>query len=82
MKGITKTKGVCGGAACIENTRIPVWMIVEYWTNLSVKNDTLLQIFPTITRGQLELVHLYYSANREEVDREVRENATELGDGT
>ena len=26
---ITKTAGVCGGDACIENTRIPVWLLVS-----------------------------------------------------
>jgi uncharacterized protein (DUF433 family) len=28
-RGITKTPGVCCGTACIANTRIPVWSIVE-----------------------------------------------------
>jgi hypothetical protein len=28
-KGITKTPGVCGGEACIDETRISVWLLVE-----------------------------------------------------
>ncbi len=28
-RGILKTVGVCGGAACIAGTRIPVWLLVE-----------------------------------------------------
>lgn len=27
--GIKKTPGVCGGDACIGNTRIPVWSLVS-----------------------------------------------------
>lgn len=29
-RGITKTLGVCGGEACIGNTRIPVWLLVSF----------------------------------------------------
>ncbi|MEL6383204.1 MAG: DUF433 domain-containing protein [Cyanobacteria bacterium J06626_18] len=29
-RGITKTAGVCGGEACIEGTRIPVWVLISY----------------------------------------------------
>ena len=28
--GISKTPGMCGGAARITGTRIPVWTLVEY----------------------------------------------------
>ena len=29
LKAVQKTPGVCGGHACIRNTRIPVWVLVS-----------------------------------------------------
>jgi len=34
-RGITKTPGVCGGDACVEGTRIPVWVLVQARNRLS-----------------------------------------------
>jgi uncharacterized protein (DUF433 family) len=44
--GIEKTPKVCGGQACIANTRIPVWVLVEA-RRLGYSDADLLTSYPT-----------------------------------
>ena len=47
-RGITKTRDVCGGDACIAGTRIPVWVLVNA-RNLGISESQLLYDYPTLT---------------------------------
>jgi uncharacterized protein (DUF433 family) len=66
---IKKTKGVCGGSACIDNTRIPVWLCVAYKSI-----DTVLLLYPDLTYEQVKEAFDYYDQNIVEIDREIKEN--------
>src|SRR6266487_3872323 len=50
---IQKTPGVCGGDACIRNTRITVWGLVER-RNLGASDAEMLDSIPGLTREDLE----------------------------
>jgi uncharacterized protein (DUF433 family) len=70
---ITKTPGVCGGDACIDAHRIPVWSLVGL-RRLGADDAKILTAYPTITAADLEAAWEYNEANREEIDRNIREN--------
>ena len=50
--GIEKTDGVCGGNACIADTRIPVWVLVNA-RHLGVSESELLQDYPSLNAASL-----------------------------
>jgi uncharacterized protein (DUF433 family) len=70
---ISKTPGVCGGDACIRNTRISVWGLVER-RSLGATDTDLLDAIPGLTREELETAWDYYTQQREEIDQAIREN--------
>ena len=69
---IQKTPGVCGGRACVGNTRIPVWTLISF-LHQGATNEDMIQAYPVLTVGHLNLVREYYEANRAEIDRDIRE---------
>jgi uncharacterized protein (DUF433 family) len=70
---IHKTSGICGGAARIRDTRIPVWTIVAYQQQ-GAPDSELLYNYPGLTLQDLQAVANYYELNREEIDRLIAEN--------
>ncbi len=50
--GIEKTPEICGGDACIANTRIPVWVIVQA-RNLGSSEIDLLRDYPSSSASDL-----------------------------
>jgi uncharacterized protein (DUF433 family) len=70
---ITKKTGVCGGEACIENTRIPVWVLVNA-RNLGISETQLLYDYPTLSAADLANAWVYAEANPEEIAKAIREN--------
>jgi uncharacterized protein (DUF433 family) len=78
-RGITKTPGVCGGDACIEGTRIPVWVLVSY-RRLGVSESELLYNYPTLSATDLANAWVYADANPQEVDTAIRENDEDFED--
>lgn len=71
--GIEKTPGVCGGAACIAATRIPVW-VLEQARWLGVSDADLLRDYPSLKAEDLVNAWDYVRAHREEIDKEIRLN--------
>ncbi|MGL4375663.1 MAG: DUF433 domain-containing protein, partial [Microcoleaceae cyanobacterium] len=65
--------GVCGGEACIENTRIPVWVLVNA-RNLGISETQLLYDYPTLSAADLANAWVYAEANPEEIATAIREN--------
>jgi uncharacterized protein (DUF433 family) len=49
---ISKTPGIQGGAACIKETRIPVWVLVNY-KRLGETEAELLEDYPSLTTDDL-----------------------------
>ena len=70
---IQKTPGVIGGDACIRQTRIAVWMLVE-WKRNGRSDSDLLSDFPALTQEDLNAAWQYYSSHREEIESAIREN--------
>ncbi len=64
---IRKTPGVCGGDACIRNTRIPVWLLMSF-VQKGLDSADLLRNYPGLTAFDLSIVQLYYSLHRQEID--------------
>jgi uncharacterized protein (DUF433 family) len=76
FEGIEKTEGVCGGSACIEKTRITVW-VLENARRQGVSESELLQDYPTLTAQDLANAWIYVRSNREEIEREIAENESD-----
>ena len=65
-KGIEKTPGVCGGDACIANTRIPVWVLVNA-RRLGTSEAELLYDYPTLSATDLANAWAYAEAYPDEI---------------
>jgi uncharacterized protein (DUF433 family) len=70
---IKKTPGVCGGAARIDGTRIPIWQLVEE-RNLGASESQLLNDYRSLKARDLAVAWDYADEHREEIDSEIRRN--------
>jgi uncharacterized protein (DUF433 family) len=70
---ISKQPDRCGGDACIRDSRIPVWVLVNY-RRLGGSDADLLRDYPSLTPADLEAAWGYSAAHPEEIDRAIREN--------
>jgi uncharacterized protein (DUF433 family) len=73
-KGIAKTPGVCGGEACVEGTRLAVWMLVEA-RRAGCTDEEILQDYPGLNRERLSSAWAYADEHSEEIERAMFENA-------
>jgi uncharacterized protein (DUF433 family) len=64
---IRKTAGVCGGDACIRNSRIMVWLLVAE-RRAEKKDQEILRSHPTLTEQDLDAAWKYASQNPEEIE--------------
>ena len=71
--GIESTPGVCGGAACVVRTRIPVWLL-ENARRLGTPEAELLRAYPQLRAEDLANAWAYVRSHRGEIDGEIREN--------
>lgn len=72
-RGIEKTPGVCGGSACIANTRIPIWVLVDA-RRLGYSEADLLTSYPSLSATDLAHAWVYAEAFPEEIETEIQEN--------
>ncbi len=72
-QGIEKTPGVCGGDACIANTRIPVWSLVND-RYLGMSDAEILKAFPDLNAVNLVNAWAYVDAHTIEIEQAIREN--------
>lgn len=70
---IQKTTGVIGGAACVRNTRVAVWMLVES-KQLGRTDAALLEDFPNLTQTDLDAAWDYSAAHADETEAAIRAN--------
>ena len=71
--GVWKTPDVCGGAACVGNTRIAVWMLWQ--SKLSGDTDeNLLRSYPHLSEANLTNAWRYAESHSVEIEREIEEN--------
>lgn len=71
--GIDATPGVCGGAACVSRTRIPVW-VLEGYRRLGWSEARILDNYPTLRAADLANAWAYVAAHPDEIEVELREN--------
>lgn len=71
--GIESLAGVCGGAACVVRTRIPVW-ILERARQLGSSEADLLRAYPTLRAEDLANAWAYARTHREDIERLIAEN--------
>jgi len=67
---IEKNPEVCGGDACIRNTRHTVYGLVE-WKRLGLSDERILQHHPDLSRADLEAAWEYYAGHREEIEQAI-----------
>jgi uncharacterized protein (DUF433 family) len=72
-RGITKTPGVCGGAACVTDTRIPVWTLAEA-KSLGYSEADLLTSYPTLTATDLTQAWIYAEVHPDEITTAIQLN--------
>ena len=70
---VQKTPGVCGGRACIRNTRITVWGLVNY-RRLGVADEQILKNIVGLTPEDLHAAWDYYREKSSEIDEDIRVN--------
>jgi type III restriction enzyme len=70
---VQKTPGVCGGRACIRNTRITVWGLVNS-RRLGASDDQIVQSIGGLTPEDLKAAWDYYRDHTAEIDADIREN--------
>jgi uncharacterized protein (DUF433 family) len=72
-RGIEKTPQVCGGSACIADTRITVWGLVEA-KQIGYTEADLLISYPSLSATDLANAWVYAAAFPQEIELEIKEN--------
>lgn len=70
---VQKTPDVCGGDACIRNSRIMVWLLVAF-KNGGMSEHDLLENYPTLSSTDLAAAWEYYRQHPQEIDEAIRQN--------
>lgn len=70
---IRHTPGVCGGEACIRNTRITVWLLEES-KRAGASEADLLADYPGLSQEDLEAAWRYVSTHPQEIESAIQAN--------
>ncbi|TDU70759.1 uncharacterized protein (DUF433 family) [Prosthecobacter fusiformis] len=70
---IQRTAGVCGGEACLGNTRIAIWML-ETARRSGVSEAELLLDYPGLNRADLSAAWDYVMSHSTEIENLIRQN--------
>jgi uncharacterized protein (DUF433 family) len=73
FRGVESAPDVCGGAACIARTRIPI-SVLEQARRLGTSESDLLRGYPALRAEDLANAWAYVRAHLQEVDREIIKN--------
>jgi len=71
--GIVRTPDVCGGAARVIRTRIPVW-ILERMRQLGISESEILRSYPTLRAVDLVQAWAYVETHADEIEEEIKDN--------
>ena len=72
-EGIEKNECVMGGAACIRETRIPVWLLYRA-RQLGLSEEDLLKSYPGLTAEDLVNAWNYAELNLDEIESQIAAN--------
>jgi uncharacterized protein (DUF433 family) len=70
---VQKTPDLCGGRACIRNTRITVWGLVNS-RRLGAADEQILENIVGLTPEDLQAAWDYYREHPTEIDDDIRAN--------
>ena len=70
---ISKTPGICGGDACIQGHRIPVWVLAGY-KRMGASDAEILTYYPQLIEADLAAAWDYAAAHPQEIDQAIAEN--------
>ncbi len=70
---VQKTPNICGGDACIRNTRITVHGLVHY-RQLGLSDQRLLEVIQGLTEDDLATAWDYYARHAAEIEEAIRLN--------
>jgi uncharacterized protein (DUF433 family) len=70
---ISKTPGVCGGRACIRDTRITVWGLMA-WKREGLSDSEVLEQIQGLRAEDLEVAWKYAAEHPREIEKAIREN--------
>lgn len=73
---VRRTPGVCGGRACVRDTRVPIWVVVQM-VRLGRAEVDLLTDLPTLVEADLDAVWSYYRTHPTEIELDIAENNDE-----
>jgi uncharacterized protein (DUF433 family) len=73
-QGIQKTPGVCGGEACVGETRLAVWMLVEA-RRAGCTDTEILQDYLGLNAARLANAWAYAESHAEEIEEAIAENS-------
>jgi uncharacterized protein (DUF433 family) len=68
---IVETPGVCGGYPRVWNTRIRVGLIIEAYRQVGGDVERTVEVYPQLTREQIQAALDYYAAHRARVDEDI-----------
>ncbi|MCY7377048.1 MAG: DUF433 domain-containing protein [Pyrinomonadaceae bacterium] len=71
--GIEKTENVMGGAACVRQTRVAVWML-EQARRQGVREVDLLRNYPQLTANDLANAWDYVNSHQIEIEEAISAN--------
>jgi uncharacterized protein (DUF433 family) len=77
VMNIVHTPGVCGGRACIDNTRLPVWVLVNFH-RMGTSDAELLNWYPSLTQYGLTNALTYAFDNKAEIDKDIADQTDPL----
>ncbi|MEM9092789.1 MAG: DUF433 domain-containing protein [Cyanobacteria bacterium P01_F01_bin.53] len=72
-KGIAHTPGVCGGDARLDNTRIPVWVLMQAKAS-GYSDADLLASYPMLSAADLVNAWAYAEAFPDEIEQAIARN--------
>ncbi len=75
-EGIEKNDGVMGGVACIQRTRIPVWLLYRA-RQLGLSEGDLLKSYPGLAAEDLVNAWNYAEAHIDEIESQIQANERE-----
>jgi uncharacterized protein (DUF433 family) len=73
---ITKKPDRCGGDACVRDTRITVWGLVQ-WRRLGLTDEQILQAVQGLQPTDLQAAWDYFASHPDEIDQTIRTNEEE-----
>ena len=73
LSWVQKTPGICGGDACIRNTRITVLGLVNY-RQLGFSDEQIVEMIQGLTHDDLAAAWEYSAEHLEEIEEAIRLN--------